>query len=192
MDHNRRRCQQRSANLVSPSNQIAWLTTNSRFVFLQASGKNRISPGSGTVASFPGTAEQSELPYFLPCAGAGLDFERGGESVGGRELLTGGRKPDAGGARRRIGDMLDRVCTDLARNARGKSRAESSGKPCTGCSDHRRASEIRSPAGSQKRAGHSLGRPVSVSKLGSGAHSDILSIGAYEDFCSCRTIRRPL
>lgn len=117
----------------------------------------------GSIAPFSGTAEQSNLPYFLSCAGAHLDIERGGKPVGGRELLAGGREPDAGGARRRIGDMLDRLCTEMAHNAGRKSGAETPGKLYACRSHHRRASESRSPGSSQKRAGYTLDRRVSVS-----------------------------
>ena len=44
----------------------------------------------------------------------------------------------------------------------GKAALESAGKLHAGRSHHRRASQIRAPAGSQKRAGNTLDRLVSV------------------------------
>jgi hypothetical protein len=46
-------------------------------------------------------------------------------------------------------------------SAHAGSGAEPSGKFCTGCSDHRRASEIGTRASAPKGAGHTLDRLVS-------------------------------
>ena len=122
----------------------------------------RTSPAA-LLPHISGTAEQPNLQYFLSCAGARPDIERGGKPVGGRELLAGGREPDAGGPRRRIGDMLDRLRAEMACNAGRKSGAEPPGKLYACGSHHRRASESRAAAGCQKRAGYTLDRRVSVS-----------------------------
>ena len=79
----------------------------------------------------------------------------------------------------------------LAGNAGGKSGVETPGRLRAGRSDHRRASEIRAAAGSQKRAGNPLDRRVSDRRR-QRFPSAIFSIGAREDLYSCRTIRRVL
>ena len=63
---------------------------------------------------------------FLSCARADRDFERGGEPVGGRGLLAGGGKSDAGSPRRRVGYVLDRVRAELGLERPRESRTGSS------------------------------------------------------------------
>jgi len=81
----------------------------------------------GAIASFPRHSERSEIRYFLSCACTHRYFRRGGKPVGNRKLFSGGGKLDAGGPCRRIGNLLDRVCPDLAWNSRGKGGFEPSG-----------------------------------------------------------------
>jgi hypothetical protein len=135
----------------------------------------------GSVAPFSGTAEQSNLSYFLSRAGAHLDIERGGEPVGGRKLLAGGRESDVGGPCRRIGDMLDRLRAEMACNAGGKSSAQSAGELCARRSHHRRASKVPAAAGAPKRARHPLDRPIAVRNSATVPRSGMLTVGAFED-----------
>jgi hypothetical protein len=69
-----------------------------------------------TVAPFP-RFDRPCFRHFLPCASADRDFEHNEKPVGRGELRVGRGKPDAVSLCGRTGNLLDRICPDLDRDA---------------------------------------------------------------------------
>ena len=78
--------------------------------------------------------------------------------MGRGELCTGGGKPDAISLCCRARNLLDRTGTDLAWDTRWKGNAWATYQLRSGCSHHRRASQICAAAGPPEGAGNKMDR----------------------------------